>query len=64
MLIIRKITHHKNSFNRKLQQPFEAVSLCKFMIVRGFGGLGAQNIKTCKKSAVVKNTEQKMVVIT
>jgi len=43
MLIIRKITHHKNSFNRKLQQPFEAVSLCKFMIVRGFSGLGAHN---------------------
>ena len=60
MLIIRKITHRKNSLNRKLQQPFEVVNLCKFLIVRGFSGFGAHNIKTCERNAVVANTEQKI----
>ena len=36
MLTIRKITHRKKSFNRKLQPPFEVESLCKLMIVTDF----------------------------
>jgi len=36
MLIIRKITHRKNSLNRNLQLPFEVLNLCNLMIVKEF----------------------------
>jgi len=49
MLIIRKITRRKNSLKRKLQLSFEALSLCKLVIVKEFDGLCTQNIKTCKR---------------
>jgi len=36
MLIIRKITHRKNSLKRKLQRPFEGLSLRNLLIVKEF----------------------------
>ncbi len=48
MLIIRKIIHCKNSLKRKLLLSFEAVNLCKLMIVKEFDYLHTQNIKTCE----------------
>jgi len=62
MLIIKKITRRKNTFNRKLQLPFEASNVCNLIIVIEFDCEWKQNIKNCEKSAVVKNTEQKIVV--
>jgi len=46
MLTIRKITHRKKSFNRKLQPPFEVESLCKLMIVKEFSCKVKQNFFT------------------
>jgi len=46
MLIIRKITHRKNSLNRKIQLSFEVLSLCNLMIVKEFDCLCTQNFFT------------------
>jgi len=43
MLIIRKIIHHKNPLNRKLQLPFEASKLCNLMIVKEFAASRTYN---------------------
>ena len=43
MLIIRKITRRKSSFKRKLQLSFEALSLCKLMIVKEFANSRTHN---------------------
>jgi len=58
MQIIRKITHHKNSLNRKLHSIFEAGNLRKMVIVKDFGCAQKQNIKICKRYAQVTNTTQ------
>ena len=60
MLIIRKITHKKNSFNRKLQLPFEVFNLCKLMIVKEFDYSRTHNIKTCEKYTLDVTTTQKL----
>jgi len=62
MQIIRKITYRKNFLNRKLHSSFEVESLCKFLIFREFGCFFIENIKTCKRNALVANTEQMIVV--
>jgi len=61
MLIIRKITRRKNSLKRKLQLSFEALSLCKLVIVKEFDGLCTQNIKTCKRYSHHANTTHAIV---
>jgi len=61
MLIIRKITHRKNSLKRKLQLSFEALSLCNLMIVKGVDGSRTQNIKTCKRYSLHANTTHAIV---
>jgi len=43
MLIIRKITHRKKSFNRKLHHSFEVVNMCKLLIVKEFRGFCVEN---------------------
>jgi len=43
MLIIRKITHRKNSLKRKLQLSFEALSLCNLVIVKEFATSRTRN---------------------
>ncbi len=43
MLIIRKITRRKNSFNRKLQLPFEASKLFNLVIVKEFAASRTYN---------------------
>jgi len=43
MLIIRKITHRKNSLKRKLQLSVEALSLCNLVIVKEFDYTLKQN---------------------
>jgi len=43
MQIIRKITHPKNSLNRKLHSIFEAGDLRKILIVKEFGCTQKQN---------------------
>jgi len=61
MLIIRKITHRKNSLKRKLQLSFEALSLCNLVIVRGVDYTLKQNIKTCKRYSLGANTTHTIV---
>ena len=53
MLIISKITHKKNSPKRTLQQPFEVINLCKFLIVNGFENFQIQNCKKYAKCAIM-----------
>jgi len=53
MLIISKITHKENSPKRKLQQPFEVINLCKFLIVNGFENFQIQNCKKYAKCAIM-----------
>jgi len=62
MLIIRKITHKKNSFNRKLQLPFEVLNLCNLMIVKEFDCKLKKNIKTFERYSLGANTTQKFVL--
>jgi len=61
MLIIKKITRRKNTFNRKLQLPFEASNLCNLMIVKGFDCKWKQNKKTCKRYSLDANTTHAIV---
>jgi len=62
MLIISKITHKKNSLNRKLHSHNEVGSLCKLKTVKDFDCILPQKLKTFESYTHVANTAHTIVL--